>query len=284
MKQPKIGIVGYFGHENAGDEIMKDLMLAEFPNSVAMNLGKLEKCDAYIIAGGDLITKYHGLHLPEIWNSVTDEPCYALSLGVKPGWEVLQDQVINHLKKFRIVYVRDQKSFDVLSKYSTLDGVMPDLVFLADAAKATENYPILFNYTDRPELNPNGQFEDVLNSGEVFPIALSPDFDTNYSKKIVDAKKFISMAKSSKGVIGTRLHSVVMAVIADVPVVAITYEEKVRKFCERYDIPCFEYGQKNGKEILESMKKTNIDLESERTKIRTVINMIKEDLLSREWN
>lgn len=64
MKNPKIGIIGYFGYGNAGDEAMREILLKEFPNSVASFQGQIEKCDVYIIAGGDLIQERSGIHMP----------------------------------------------------------------------------------------------------------------------------------------------------------------------------------------------------------------------------
>lgn len=275
----KIGIIGYFGHGNAGDEAMKEILLKEFPGSVANDRDKIEKCDAYIIAGGDLIQGFSGLHLPKIWQTIKNEPCYAISLGVKPSWEKHQQDVIGYLKKFRKIYTRERESYRILSKFVRVDGIMPDIVLLSDAPPAKEKYPILFNYTDRPWTEPNGQFEDVIKNVDCINIALSTDFDTKYSQKIVSYREFISMAKSSQGVIGTRLHAVVMAVLAGVPVAAIAYEKKVEKFCAQYDIPCFEYGKKNGQKIANSLKITNLDLEKERGKIARVLEEIKQDLM-----
>jgi len=89
------------------------------------------------------------------------------------------------------------------------------------------------------------------------------------------------MAKSSKGVIGTRLHAVVMGVIAGVPVAGIAYEDKVRKFCQRYNISHFKYGEKNGELIVRSMRKAEINLSGEREKIEKIIEDIKTDLRKR---
>ena len=277
----KIGIIGYFGHGNAGDEAMREIMMQQFPGAVSSYKDKMEKCDIYIIAGGDLVQEFSGLHFPWIWESVKNEPCYAVSLGVRKGWEIHKEKVIEYLSKFKKIYTREQESYDILSKYMKVSGVMPDLVLLADAEKSKKEYPILFNYTDRPWVKAGSQFDDVLKQGNILPIALcSQEFDTKYSKKIVDYKEFISMAKSSKGVIGTRLHAVVMGVIAGVPVAGIAYENKVRKFCQRYNIPCFNYGENNGKEIVESMRVADIDLTAERNKIDVALKVIKKDIES----
>lgn len=279
----KIGIIGYFGHGNAGDEAMKDVLLMHFPGAIANNLGVIEKCDAYIIAGGDLVQEFSGLHLPEVWESVTTEPCYAMSLGAKLGWEKHQELVVRLLTKFRKIYTREQESFDILSRFVRVDAVMPDLVLLADAEPSSKKYPILFNYTDRPWIEPGGQYQDVLKQGDIYPVALSSqEFDPKYANEAVTWSEFISMAKSSAGVIGTRLHAVVMGVIAGVPVAAISYEDKVRKFCQRYNIPCFEYGKHNGQEIVKSMRKADIDLDAERAKILKVIFEIKASLNASE--
>jgi polysaccharide pyruvyl transferase WcaK-like protein len=71
-----------------------------------------------------------------------------------------------------------------------------------------------------------------------------------------------------------------MGVIAGVPVAGIAYENKVRKFCQRYNIPCFNYGENNGKEIVESMRVADIDLTAERNKIDVALKVIKKDIES----
>lgn len=278
-KHPKIGIVGFFGYGNAGDEAMKEILLNHFPNSFANNQGNLPKCDAYIYAGGNLVQGKTGLHMAEILQKVTNEPLYMLSLGAQEGWEAKKGETQKYLSKFRMIFVRDKKSKDELSGITKITGLMPDLVLLADAPADHQEYPILFNYTERPRLHSNGQYQDVLKQAKMLPVALSSrDFDTKYSKKVVDYKTFISMAKSSRGVIGTRLHAVVMGVIANVPVVGIAYEDKVGRFCQRYDISCFDYGQRNGEQIVSALRIAKIDLAAERIKIMQAINLIKKDL------
>lgn len=278
----KIGIVGYFGRGNAGDEAMKDLLLENFPGSVASNeRDEIEKCDAYIVAGGDLVQGFSGLHMPELWQKITTEKCYAISLGVREGWETKKELAIKSLSVFKYIFTRDKNSFDILSKYVKVEGLMPDLVLLADAPASQETFPILFNYTDRDWLTPNGQYESVCEQGNILPIAISAQkFDTKYAEKVMSYKEFISAAKSSRGVIGARLHAIAMGVISGVPVAGISYESKVAKFCERYDIPCFEYGQSNGLEITKSMRKAKIDLSFERKQILSVLEKIKLDIYS----
>ncbi len=276
---PRIGIVGFFGYGNAGDEAMKEILLDQFPNSIANNQGNMPKCDAYIWAGGDLVQGKSGLHMAEIFDQVTTEPLYMLSLGTQKGWEDQKDKIQKFLSKFRMIFVRDKESMGELSNIVKIFGVMPDLALLADAPASAEKYPIIFNYTERPWLNSEGQFQDIIRQTKVLPIALSSrDFYTKYSKKVVDYKTFISIAKSSQGVIGTRLHAVVMGVIANVPVAGIVYEDKVRRFCQRYDISYFEYGQCNGAKIVGSMKKAKINLAQERDEILKVIKLVKDDL------
>lgn len=279
VKKPKIGIVGWFGYDNAGDEAMRDLLLAQFPGAVASDRGTIEKCDVYIVAGGMLVQGYTGMNMFDLWDSIRDEMCFILSLGVRSDWKKQKEKVVRCLSKFEKIYVRDERAYEELSEIVRVEGVMPDLVLLADAPASSEKYPILFNYSDEKNIKPRKQFESVVNAGgDILPVAVMPKDVGRYADRLVNYKELISMAKSSKGLIGTRLHSVVLGVIAGTPVAGIAYSNKTRLFCEKYGIPCFDYGKNNGKEIVASLKKADINLRSERAKIKKIIAQIKKDI------
>jgi len=278
MKKIKIGILGWFGYGNAGDEAMRDICLKEFPGSIASDRATIEKCDAYILAGGALVQGTTGVNFYELLTSTINEPCYAMSLGVKSDWRSQEEKAKKVLSRFRLIFARDSESAHELSSIVKVDGVMPDLVLLADAKKSKEKFPILFNYTDERTIDPRNQFKDIVKADNLLPIAVIPKDKGIYADKYVGYKEFISMAKSSQGVIGTRLHSVVMGVVAGVPVAGVAYSDKTRKFCERYEIPCFPYGKSCGKEIVRALKKPKIDLAQERVEIKKVIEKIKADL------
>lgn len=281
-KKPKIGIVGWFGYDNAGDEAMRDLLLKEFPGAVASYRGTMEKCDVYIVAGGMLIQGYTGMNMFDLWDSIRDEMCFALSLGVRRDWKKQKEKATKCLSKFRRIYVRDENAYSELSQVAKLSGVMPDLVLLSDAPAAKKQYPIIFNYSDEKTIKPGKQFESVMTSGaDIFPVAVMPKDVGKYADKLVTYKELVSMAKSSEGLIGTRLHSVVLGAIAGVPVAGIAYSDKTRFFCQRYGIPCFDYGKSNGKQIIASLRKADIDLDSERAKIKKIITQIKKDIKTR---
>lgn len=278
-KKPKIGIVGWFGYDNAGDEAMRDILLKEFPGSVASYRGTIEKCDVYIVAGGMLIQGFTGMNMFDLWDSIRDESCYALSLGVRRDWKKQKEKVIRCLSKFKKIYARDENAYKELSSIVKVEGVMPDLVLLADAPASKKKYPVLFNFSDEKTIKPGRQFESVMQFGaEIYPVAVMPKDAPKYADQLVSYKELIAMAKSSKGLIGTRLHSVVIGAIAGVPVAGIAYSDKTRFFCQRYSIPCFDYGKLNGSKIVKSLKKADINLEKERAQIKKIIASIKRDI------
>lgn len=278
-RKPKIGIVGWFGFDNAGDEAMRDILLKEFPGATFSKRGAIPSCDVYIVAGGMLIQGYTGMNMLDLWCSVRHELCYALSLGVRNDWKKQKIKVERCLSRFKKIYVRDEYAYNELSEVAKIDGVMPDLVLLADAPPAKKKYPIIFNYSDEDKVKLGRQFESVLATGEdIHPVAVIPKDVGRYADEHVSYKKLISMAKSSSGVIGTRLHSVVLGVVAGAPVAGIAYLDKTRSFCEQYNIPCFEYGKSNGREIVGSLKAAEINLDKERAKIRKIITLIKKDI------
>lgn len=278
-KKPKIGIVGWFGYDNAGDEAMRDILLKEFPGAVASYRGTIERCDVYIVAGGMLIQGFTGMNMFDLWDSIRSEPCYALSLGVRRDWKKQKDKVIRCLSKFKKIYVRDENAYKELSQITKIEGIMPDLVLLGDAPASKKKYPILFNFSDEKTIKPGKQFESIMNAGEdIYPVAVMPKDVPKYADKLASYSELLAMAKSSKGLIGTRLHSVVIGVIAGVPVAGIAYSDKTRFFCQRYNIPCFDYGKSNGGEIIKSLKKADIDLKKERAEIKKIIASIKKDI------
>jgi len=278
-KKPKIGIVGWFGYDNAGDEAMRDVLLKEFPGSVASYCETIEKCDVYIVAGGMLIQGFTGMNMFDLWDSIRDESCYALSLGVRRDWKKQKEKVVRCLSKFKKIYVRDENAYNELSKIAKIEGVMPDLVLLSDASPSRKKYPILFNFSDEKTIKPGRQFESIMKSGaDIHPVAVMPKDVPKYADQLVSYKELISMAKSSKGLIGTRLHSVVIGAIAGVPVAGIAYSNKTRFFCQRYNIPCFDYGKSNGDKIVRSLRKADINLKKERAKIKKIIALIKKDI------
>jgi len=277
-KNPKIGIVGWFGFGNAGDEAMRDILLKEFPGSVASYRSTIPNCDVYIMAGGMMIQTFTGVYMLDLWLSTKDEPCYALSLGAQNGWQSQEYKVQRCFSRFRKIFVRDQKTYDELSKVVKVDGVMPDLVLLTDAKASKKKYPILFNYSDEKTIDPKNQYKSIASQGNLHHFAVMPKDQGVYADQYVTYKELISMAKSSKGLIGTRLHTLVLGTIAGVPMAGISYSDKTKRFCERYDIPCFKYGTDCGEEIIKSLKKPNINLVKERREIKKAIKAIKDDI------
>jgi len=278
-RKPKIGIVGWFGYDNAGDEAMRDILLKEFPGAVASYRGTIEKCDVYIVGGGMLIQGFTGMNMFDLWDSIRDESCYALSLGVRRDWKKQKEKVVRCLSKFKKIYVRDEIAYKELSKVVKIEAVMPDLVLLADAPPSRKKYPILFNFSGEKHIKPRKQYESVVNNhDDIYNVAVMPKDVGKYADELVSYRDLIAMAKSSKGLVGTRLHTVVIGAIAGVPVAGIAYSQKTRLFCERYNIPCFDYGKANGKKILKSLRKADIDLSKERATIKAIIKSIKQDI------
>ncbi|MEO5368271.1 MAG: polysaccharide pyruvyl transferase family protein [Magnetococcus sp. WYHC-3] len=278
IKKPKIGIVGWFGFGNAGDEAMRDILLKEFPGAVASHRSTIEKCDVYIMAGGQMIQTFTGVYMLDFWLSTRDEPCYALSLGAHKGWQKESYKVKRCFSRFRKVFVRDEITHKELSKVVKVDGIMPDLVLLADQPASKKTYPILFNYSDEKTVDPKNQYRDIIAKGGTLPIAVMPKDVGVYADKYVTYQELISMAKSAKGLIGTRLHSLVLGAIAGIPMAGIAYSDKTKRFCERYQIPCFPYGKSCATEIFKSLRKPKIDLARERSEIRKIIKIIKNDI------
>lgn len=129
MKRMKIGVVGYFGYGNYGDELFLDVyrkyfydcdihVLCNKPDNPVYpeNMQTISQCDAIIIGGGDLfIPKYFAQTYFD--NRYLDRPIYFHCIGV-PQWIGEDPKIIVRMAEFvqhpnvRKINVRDIESQD----------------------------------------------------------------------------------------------------------------------------------------------------------------------------
>lgn len=160
----KIGLVGFFGWGNFGDELFveayKQFLEPHFEVKVVHDL--LEKpyfsrpieemigdCDAYVIGGGDLIIPWSlsGLYWRE---EFLNKPVIINSVGV-PTWGGYDKNVVMKLRSFvnhenvRYVAARDPESAAWIGKHLHCDKVReaPDMVCAVNLPPATPSENIL---------------------------------------------------------------------------------------------------------------------------------------------
>lgn len=136
MTKKRIGLVGYYGFGNYGDEYFHEVLRDEFSDFELVLLhdflpngdldftemsNRVETVDAILIGGGDLV-------IPYAWSSLywRDEflhkPVYIYGVGV-PRWGGYNEEVVRKTRRFftspavRSVVARDQESADWIRKY-----------------------------------------------------------------------------------------------------------------------------------------------------------------------
>lgn len=156
MSRKKIGLVGYYGFGNYGDEYFKEVLQNEFPDFDLVLLHqfgpdgelvydglsqRVSEVDAILIGGGDLV-------IPYAWSSLywRDEylhkPIYIYGVGV-PRWGGYNEDVVRRMRSFFVspavksIAARDQESTDWITKYLTPRvpvACKPDIVCAFESA------------------------------------------------------------------------------------------------------------------------------------------------------
>lgn len=136
MSRKRIGLVGYYGFGNYGDEYFKEVLEAAFPDFELVVLHghapeggldfsqldeRISSVDAILIGGGDLV-------IPYAWSSLywRDEylrkPVFIYGVGV-PRWGGYNVDVVKRMRVFfqspavRGIVARDQESADWITKH-----------------------------------------------------------------------------------------------------------------------------------------------------------------------
>lgn len=133
----RIGIIGYYGHANAGDERILHCIRSYFARHelfVTSGFGdawkkieQLNACDFVLIGGGGLILRGHGRHTRLIEQLKPPFGCIGISVEAVHADNMTFIDAIKQQAEF--IYVRDRRSQELLDHHpKVITG--PDLTFL----------------------------------------------------------------------------------------------------------------------------------------------------------
>ena len=176
-KKGTVAVLGYFFHNNFGDELILDGLRQLFidwqvipMNERTFNINIVNKCDLFVLGGGELIhadrlfmntPSFLGFKIPRLahrlmnrtnifnnisWVHKIKIPKVILGCGVNvENVSELKKEVVSELEQFDYIGLRDQASVDLLSSISTLKNkvhLFYDLAFSlnCNSANRTQNY------------------------------------------------------------------------------------------------------------------------------------------------
>jgi polysaccharide pyruvyl transferase WcaK-like protein len=141
----RIGIIGWYGHGNAGDERMlyclrrffegHDIYVADAFEEASRNREQLNRCDCVLLGGGGLILRGFGVYAWLIEQMRPPFACVGISVeAVHPDNRAFLEAI---KEKAEFILVRDERSRDLLDNHPKV-VVGPDLTFLYpyDAAES----------------------------------------------------------------------------------------------------------------------------------------------------
>gem|GEM_PF-1176115 len=246
--------MGYYGFGNLGDEILLSairsflaphrviaLPLQFSPSEVALD--RLNSFDYVILGGGGL---FDSAPIPPFntfdqWAHLLHTPISVLGLGVKRLASRFVPAVHSLVDQSDCFIVRDTESKRLIEHPKVL--VAPDLTFYQPVPSAEIREPgrgIVCGVNLRPYYHGLSQWVNAISAlpchKTALPFSVVPTYDDREPlAEIVPSVSTQASVQDFQGldiVIGTAFHSVVFAIQAGIPVVAINYHAKVRRLME----------------------------------------------------
>lgn len=275
MSKLSLGLIGWYGHGNAGDErilyclrrLFTDYEIVPFGgfDDAWRRLNELNSCDRVILGGGGLVLRGYGRYAP-LLNSI-QPPFYAAGISVESTHRDVRPLIDAIRSKARGIHVRDQASATVFNCNHCIAG--PDLTFL-------DPFPVQdvrkddvcglnirnWHYWDFELFSPAHNLMQRLDNGILALNRIYPfrKWQPKEVKKIVhdsfsevrpiplcssppeegaasSLQNIEQLFSPCRYVIGMRYHSLVFACQIAVPFVSLSYQPKNSQFCKEVSLP-----------------------------------------------
>ncbi len=256
----KIGITGWWGGRNIGDEYIKCSLKKAFEKHFRVdfvevpfdptfwNLWKINSLDFLIIGGGGLFTKMppHPFEIFEKWGHRLRVPFGFLGVGVQEMPHQYRSVIESLIERSVFFVVRDTGSFNLLNSIASSRKIMraPDLTFLypyqtqSNVAKDKIGINLRVWNFDNERTYDHDKWCQAINRLEgikkTIPLSFMESLDDREAlggiQGIKECDFNIRLYEDINIMIGMRLHSLIFAVHNSIPPIGIAYTPKVERF------------------------------------------------------
>lgn len=263
----RINVIGWYGHNNIGDESYKISFPKMFPKHSFTFSENINNADIHILGGGDVV---YGDYLKKIENVKNK---YIISTTISNDID---------LKDFKYIAVRDLESFKKIKNYNTNISIIPDISFLLSPNKERGKFLIkslflsekadLYNKTVAVIINGNliqrhdslarddfnfyrlsqdmsRAMDNIASSFIFIPFGTDMPFDDRIANSSVVSKcKFwkkninvlnrlsvqdtLDIISACDATVSMRLHSTIFSCLSNVPYIDIIHNHKNKWFAE----------------------------------------------------
>lgn len=306
MKQ--LLVLGFYDKGNLGDDMFQEtipLLVPDFkttfilPDRFLSNKWDINKWDAVICGGGDILNEYFFSNIAKILKNFKG-PVYAVGMGI-PYPSMFRS---NYLSLLDHVFLRETKDLSELSSRigSQWAHALPDLGFLKKVTPQEKNNRIGI-FLAEPILKNNLVFEELvkfcqwlITQGEEleairFNTSSTVEDDIIIQKALVEKvpqiinnleiyntdQMLMKMASFKMGIC-VRFHSNIFATIAGLPFVSISLTRKVALFLEEENLSDFVADPKNHLDQIDKFKKVAQNLDGYQTLLKKVSEKNRERL------
>ncbi|MBA7546202.1 hypothetical protein ES705_38585 [subsurface metagenome] len=255
----KIGVAGWWGGRNIGDEYIKycinevfekdfKVKFIEVPFDINFwNLWKINHLDFLIIGGGGLFTKTppHPFDIFNKWEERIKIPFGFLGIGVQEINSKYKLIIRDLIERSNFFIVRDTESFNLINSVLASPKIIkaPDLTFLypyqtqRNAVKDKIGVNLRVWNFDKERTYDNYKWSQAINSlgghKKTIPLSFKENLDDRVALESIQGVKNnnfnISLYKDINIMVGMRLHSLIFAIQNFIPVIGIAYTPKIER-------------------------------------------------------